>query len=149
MHDRILPMMRNKTGMFQNVKPSSSFWKSGATGIWGVSVTYGVLKNTTFCQIWFFRHGYSKTSHAGYDVLLQHKEEIESAYPGLEFIWRKERQYPAVDISVSGVGYAVPATDEKLHEVVDLAVMMTKIVDKYKDAIVIAMKSTDEEKTSK
>lgn len=149
MHDRILPLMRDKTGMFQNVKPSSSFWKSGAPGIWGVSVTYGVLKNTMFCQIWFFRHGYTKTSHAGFDVLFQHKEEIEATYPSFEFVWRKERQYPAVDVSIPDVGYAIPATDEKLNEVVDLAVVMTNIVNKYKDEIVTAMKSMNEEKISK
>ena len=148
-HDRILPLLRTKTGMFQNVKPSSSFWKSGAPGIWGVSVTYGVLKNTTFCQIWFFRHGYSMTSHAGFDVLLQNKEEIEAAHPEMEFTWRKERQYPAVDVSISGMGYAVPATDKKLNEVVDLAVLMSNIVNKYREEIVHAMKSVSEEKTSK
>lgn len=148
-HDRMLPLLRTQTGMFQNVKPSSSFWKSGAPGIWGVSVTYGVLKNATYCQIWFFRYGYSNTSHAGFDVLFQHREEIEAAHPGLEFVWRKERQYPAVDVSVTGMGYAKPATDEKLNEVAGLAVIMTNIVNKHRDEIVLAMKSVDEEKTSK
>jgi hypothetical protein len=89
------------------------------------------------------------TSHAGFDVLLQHKEEIEAAHPEMEFTWRKERQYPAVDVSISGMGYAVTATDKKLNEVVDLAVLMSNIVKKYREEIVHAMKSVSEEKTSK
>lgn len=148
-HDRILPLLRIKTGLFQNVKPSSSFWKSGAPGIWGVNIAYGVLKSSMYTQIWFFRHGYSKTSHAGYDALHRHKEEIESQYPHLEFTWRSERQYPAVDIGVPGIGYATAFSENKLEEVVDLVSAMTTIVSRYKEEIADAMNSIEEEKTSK
>jgi hypothetical protein len=148
-HDRILPMVREATGLFQNVKPSSSYWKSGAPGIWGVSVAYAVLKNSMYGQAWFFRYGYSKTSKAGYEVLVRHREEIESAYPGVEFRWRGDRQYPALEVGVADIGYATKVEDEKLAEVVKVVAMMKEIVDKYRDEISEAMGSVDEEKSTK
>jgi hypothetical protein len=148
-HDRVLPILRAETGLFQNVKPSSSFWKSGAPGIWGVSVAYGVLKNSMYSQIWFFRHGYSKTSQAGYQALHAHKDEIENAYPNLEFTWRSDRQYPAVDVGVSGIGYSTQVTDAKLQEVVQLTKVMTDIVNRYRSEISASMNSVKEEKTPK
>ena len=145
-HDRILPLLRSETGLFENVKPSSSFWKSGAPGIWGVNVAYGVLKSSMYAQIWFFRHGYSRTSHAGYEVLHRHKDEIENEYPQFEFTWRSDRQYPAVDIGISGIGYSTPVSEEKIREVVDLVSVMTKIFRRYRDEIAASMSSVEEEK---
>jgi hypothetical protein len=102
-----------------------------------------------YAQIWFFRYGYPKTSQAGYQALYKHKDEIEAMYPELEFTWRPDRLYPAVDVGVSSIGYAIPATDEKLKEVVAVAGVMARIVEKYRDEIANAMQSVVEEKQSK
>lgn len=148
-HDRLLPMVRSKTGLFQNVKPSSSFWKSGAPGIWGVSIAYGVLKNSMYAQIWFFRHGYPLTSQAGYEALHKNKEAIESKHPQLEFNWRSDRQYPAVEVSIAGLGYATKVTDTELASVAQLTKVMADIVDQYKTEISQSMASVKEEKVKK
>jgi len=148
-HDRILPMLRDATGLFQNVSPSSSYWKTGAPGIWGVSVAYAVLKTSMYGQAWFFRYGFPKTSMAGYQVLLQHKDEIEARYPDVDFRWRTERQYPALEVSVTDIGHSTDVTDEKLKEVVSVVCMMQDIIEKYRDEISAAMSAVDEKKSTK
>jgi hypothetical protein len=148
-HDTILPLLREATGIFTNVRPSSNPWKTGSPGIGGVTISYGANKESTYVQIWFFKQGFPETSRAGYNVLLAHQSDVNEALTGYEVDWRENQSGCVVEVMVNGIGYGTTMNQDKMKTVINVACRMTDIVRKYKNEIATAMSSVEETRVSR
>ncbi len=89
--DSLLPMLRASTGVFKEVAPTStSNWIAGAGGMAGVQIAVSVAKSHSTAQIWINRKDEAE-NHAGLDVLLRYRDEIESQFKNLKVDWRKSK----------------------------------------------------------
>ena len=139
-HDLMLPLVRKTTGVFKNSKPSSSSsWKAGWFGIGGVAVVYGFLKDYSYAQVWFFRHGDPEASRRGFEALKAQRVAIENEYSDLEFVWKEDRGYPVVETYVKGLGADRPFDPKKLQQLAEVTGKMSEIVNRYKGEIVDVM----------
>ena len=102
-HDQFLPDVRDATGMFKNVKPSSNNWKAGSFGLSGVQVTYNVSKRSTFASIWISA-GSSAINAAGLAALRSHEKDIQVLLKGFDISWRVQ-ETSSLDLAVDGIGW--------------------------------------------
>jgi hypothetical protein len=137
-HERILPLLRESTDSFNRVNPSTNQWKSGAVGIGGLSVTYGVRQNSTYLQIWFSRVNARTANHAGLEVLRGHVREIERLFQGYVLDWRVNAT-SILEVIVDGIGYDTDPQIELMQEVASVAGRMADIIRQYRSEIVIAV----------
>lgn len=138
-HDQILPVLREKTGIFVNVRPTANPWKSGSPGIGGVTVTYGANKDWTYVQIWFFKSGSPDASKAAYLALKKYEAEVSKKLSEYTVDWRENASTCIAEVVVEGIGYATDLEMNKMLEVADVARRMTEIVRGHKAEIVAAM----------
>ena len=138
-HDQLLPILREKTGIFANVRPTYNPWKSGSPGIGGVTVTYGANKDWTYVQIWFFKSGSPEASRAGYLALKRHEDDVAKQFSGYSVDWRENASTCIAEVVIEEIGYSTELRAEKLLEIAEIAKRMTEIVRKYKMEIVAAM----------
>lgn len=72
---------------FQNVSPSTDHWLSCGSGVSGVPFSFIITKNYAGVEIGI-NHGEKEINEAIYEILLSHKEEIESSFGG-KLKWEK------------------------------------------------------------
>ncbi|MEI8051131.1 MAG: DUF4268 domain-containing protein [Actinomycetes bacterium] len=138
-HNALLPVLRDATGSFKNVTPTTNNWKSGAVGIGGVSVTYGPRKTSTYVQVWFSKANSAKVNHAGLSALEDHRAELEAGLPGFVMNWRRNDATGILEIIVDGVGYETELTPDRLEPVALVASHLAKVVRNHQAEITAAM----------
>lgn len=136
-HERILPLVRESTGSFNRVNPSTNQWKSGAVGIRGLSVTYGPRRTSTYVQIWFTRVNARAANHAGFEVLRRHVQEIEALFPDYELDWRAN-DTTILEVIVDGIGYETEPNVNLMSEVASVAGRMAQVIEHYRKEIIAA-----------
>lgn len=139
-HELILPLLREKTGLFKNVVASDGSWKAGSFGIASVQVKYDVAKEDVSVQLWLHRRELSE-NQAGFRYLQQHKSEIESAFVGLEVNWRSQNT-SIVEVRVTGIGWGLDPTERKIAELVDAVSKMVSVAAQHKDGLRKAISGT-------
>ncbi len=132
-HEQLLPLLREKTGIFKNVVASYGSWKAGSFGIASVQVKYDVAKENVAVQLWFHRSELSE-NQAGFEYLQEHKSEIESVFEGRQVDWRSQNT-SIIEVRVAGIGWGLNPTDDKIAEVLEAVSTMVSIAVKHKDAL--------------
>jgi len=132
-HELLLPLLREKTGIFRNVVANDNSWKAGSFGIASVQVKYDVAKENVAVQLWLHRKELSENL-AGYAYLQEHKSEIESAFEGRQVDWRSQNT-SIIEVRVVGIGWGLNPTDDKIAEVLEAVSTMVSIAVQHKEAL--------------
>jgi hypothetical protein len=138
-HERILPKLRETTQTFQNVRPSTNYWKAGSLGVNGLNVYLGAAKTKSIIQIWFSRANSASENHAGIEALQAYQAQLEEALPDYELEWRRAPATAMVEVIVPEVGYGTEPTDPELDEIARIAGVMATKARKHKKEIATAM----------
>ena len=132
-HELLLPLLREKTGIFKNVVSNDGSWKAGSFGIASVQVKYDVAKENVAVQLWLHRSELSE-NQAGFQYLQQHKSEIEGIFEGRQVNWRSQNT-SIVEVRVMGIGWGEDPTERKIAELVDAVSMMVSVAMKHRDGL--------------
>lgn len=132
-HERMLPLLRERTGIFRNVVPSDGSWKAGSFGISSVQVKYDVAKDSVAVQLWFHR-GVAAENHAGLSYLREYAADIQQNFNGRTIEWR-DQNTSILETRVVGIGWGTQLTDEKVSEVVEVVAAMADIAKTHKDGL--------------
>lgn len=132
-HEQLLPLLRDKTGIFRNVVASDGSWKAGSFGIASVQVKYDLAKESTAVQLWFHRRDQLE-NEAGFLYLQQRKSEIENIFEGRPVDWRSQNT-SIIEVKVPGIGWGLNPTDGKIAELVEVVSTMASIAMQHKDAL--------------
>jgi hypothetical protein len=132
-HEQLLPLLREKTGIFKNVGASFGSWKAGSFGIASVEVKYDVAKENVAVQLWLHRREISE-NQAGFAYLQQHKSEIESLFSGRQVAWRSQNT-SIIEVRVPGIGWGLDLSPGKTAEVVETVSTMLSIAVQHKEAL--------------
>jgi hypothetical protein len=138
-HERILPKLRETTQTFQNVRPSTNYWKAGSLGVNGLNVYLGAAKTKSIIQIWVSRANSASENHAGIEALQAYQAQLEEALPDYELEWRRAPATAMVEVIVPEVGYGTEPTDPELDEIARIAGVMATKARKHKKEIATAM----------
>lgn len=84
--ERALPILRNKTGMFNNVAPSKDNWLTGASGHSGFGFNPVILLNGARAEIYIDSSNDQRNTSI-YKKLKSQKNEIDSVFQG-ELVWQ-------------------------------------------------------------
>jgi hypothetical protein len=142
-HERILPVLREKTGLFSNVTPSSNMWKRSSAGVRkDVGILYSVSRNTTSVLIWFSAVRSPGVNRAGLQALKAHEDEIDKELAGYEVEW-PSGETTSMRVVVTDCGYA-DVQESRFAEVADIVEKMSRIASTYKAEIVAAMTQAEE-----
>ena len=128
-HAQFLPDLREATGIFRNVKPSSNHWKAGSIGLSGVRVTYNVSKHSTMTSIWL-HVGTAKLNSDALGVLKSKSADIEKMLGSFVPTWR-EQETSSIDVTVDGIGWASPDNASARKNLLDVLTKLTAIAKKY------------------
>ena len=128
-HDQFLPEVRQVTGMFRNVKPSSNNWKGGYFGLSGVAVTYNVSKSSVFASIWITA-GSSTKNAAALQVLKNNESDVKKILGKHVPTWRVQ-ETSSVDVSIDGLGWANPDDKALRGQLLDVLNAFAQIARKY------------------
>ena len=143
LHEQLLPLLREKTGIFRNVVASDGSWKAGSFGIASVQVKYDLAKENVTVQLWLHRRELLE-NQAGFAYLQQHKSEIESLFEGRQVEWRSQNT-SIVKVEVMGIGWGLDPTEDKIIELVDAVSKMVSIAVQHKEALRQAISAVWEE----
>jgi len=80
--EKALPVLRTKTGMFNNVSPSKDYWLTGATGYNGISFNPVVKYKGARAELMLYAEDKERTKIL-FHALKDKKSEIENAFGGL------------------------------------------------------------------
>ena len=139
-HDRMLIDVRQATGIFRNVKPSSGNWKAGSVGLGGVLVAYMVAKEVTTASIWLHSRS-AQANSAGLHLLKENEKEIQELLKGHELTWR-EQETSSLDVSIEGIGWGVENSEAK-SQLLNVLEVLTSIAKKYVPEFRILMKKNE------
>lgn len=139
-HDRILDDVRQVTGIFKNVNPSSNPWKAGSFGVSSVQIAYIVAKDATTASIWIHSRSVRANS-AGLHLLKENEAEIQSLLKGHDLNWR-EQETSSLEISIAGIGWGVENAQKK-KELLNVLGALTSIAKKYVSEFRSVMKATE------
>ena len=106
--DRLLPILRASTGLFEDVNASSNAWAAGSAGMAGVAICINASKNHTTVQIWFFRKSESE-NYVGLETLYQYRDEIENHFSEESLDWRRAPKTAMFEVKHMGIGYSDPS----------------------------------------
>jgi len=126
--DRLLPLLRTSTGVFNEVTPSSNTWQAGAGGMAGVQISVNVAKSHSTVQIWIHRKD-ELENHAALDVLYRHRDKIENQFKDLTVDWRKSKT-AIFEVKHTDIGYTEPS-DEDLETVSHTAGILYSILQDH------------------
>lgn len=140
-HERILPLLRERTGIFRNVVPSGGSWKAGSFGIASVQVKYDVAKDSVGVQLWLHR-GNSAENQAGFAYLRSFSSDIELAFAGRQLDWRSQNT-SMLETKVNGIGWGTTQTDEKVIELVDVVGTMVDIAKIHREGLRSAIRAAE------
>ena len=142
-HELLLPMLRERTGIFKNVVASDGSWKAGSFGIASVQVKYDVAKENVAVQLWLHRRDLLE-NQAGFAYLQQHKPEIEGLFKGRQVEWRSQNT-AIIEVRVMGIGWGSSPTEGKIVEVIEAISTMVSVAVKHKDELRKAITEAGEE----
>jgi hypothetical protein len=128
-HSQFLPDLREATGIFRNVKPSSNNWKAGSIGLSGVRVTYNVSKNSAMASIWL-HVGDAKLNSVALKVFKNNSVDVEKMLGSFVPLWR-EQGTSSIDVLVEGIGWAFPENLAARSQLLDVLSKLTAIAKKY------------------
>lgn len=128
-HAQLLPDLREATGIFRNVKPSSNHWKAGSIGLSGVRVTYNVSKHSVMASIWL-HIGTAKLNSDALAVFKSKSDDVEKVLGRFTPNWR-EQGTSSMDVFVDGIGWASPDYAPARKDLLDVMVKLTAIARKY------------------
>lgn len=139
LHEQVLPLLRDKTGIFNNVVASDGSWKAGSFGLSGVQVKYDVAKENVTVQLWLHRRS-AEENQAGFDYLQTHATEIENLFKGRQVDWRSQNT-SIIEVRVNGIGWGVIHAQEKINELVDAVSLMHSLGMQFREALRDVMSS--------
>lgn len=127
--EKALPVVREKSGIFNNVSPTKYNWLRGASGRSGIAFCLIVNKNDARAEL-FIRTGDVDKNKAIFDHLEANKNEIQNHFD-LELYWRGERELTKnIGVHYKNYGFA----DEKhWDEIVEfLADNVSRLIKAFK-----------------
>lgn len=142
-HEQLLPLIRERTGIFRNVVASDGSWKAGSFGISSVQVKYDVAKDNVAVQLWFHRK-VSSENRAGLACLRTYQSEIERLFEGHHVEWRVQNT-SVIEVRISEIGWGTNHGIDKTNELIGAISKMVSIAMKYKDEIRQAMTDSNKE----
>jgi hypothetical protein len=128
-HAQFLPDLREATGIFRNVKPSSNNWKAGSIGLSGVRVTYNVSKNSVIASIWL-HVGDAKLNSDALNVFKNNSADVQKMLGKFVSVWR-EQGTSSIDVLIEGIGWAYPDNLGARNQLLDVLSKLTAIAKKY------------------
>jgi len=132
-HERMLPLLRQRTKIFTNVVASDGSWKAGSFGISSVQIKYDVAKEQTAVQLWLHR-GNLLENKAGLDYLRLHAAEIEKLFQGRQVEWRSQNT-SIIEVKVQGIGWGISPSDDKVDELVNVIATMTDFAKQHREKL--------------
>ena len=130
--DRLLPLLRQSTGVFNEVSPSSNHWQAGAGGMAGVQISVNVAKSHSSVQIWIHR-GDERENHMALDVLLRYQDQVKDQFTNQKLDWRKSKT-AIFEVKHEGIGYQDPS-DADLEKVSHTAGLLYSFLQDHLDEI--------------
>ena len=103
---KIMPMLKGKTPIFQNVSPSKDHWlSSGGTGISGARYNLVIAKKYAAVQIEFGRSSKEENKKL-FDELIKSKDTIEQQL-GYKLDWKRNDAKISCQVSYALVGVSL------------------------------------------
>lgn len=108
---KIMPMLKGKTPIFQNVSPSKDHWlSSGGTGISGARYNLVIAKKYAAVQIEFGRSNREENKKL-FDELIKYKDVIEQQL-GYKLDWKRNDAKISSQISYALVGVSLYSPED-------------------------------------
>lgn len=120
--DQLIPVLREKTGVFQNTRPNGAGnWINSSMGLAGLGLNIAVAQNRTSIQLYFGKQQSPELNHARLDVIAQYKAELHESLPNYQPEWRKTVLSGIVEVSVDEIGYKSDISEKALETVSNVA----------------------------
>jgi len=132
-HERVLPLVRQRTGIFKNVQPSVGSWKAGSFGISGVQIKYDVSKEKVVVQLWFHRPD-PVENVAGLEYLRAREEDLRQLLHDHSLEWRVIGT-ALLEVTVDRLGWGTESTDSSFDEFLETISSMTTVAQTHRDGI--------------
>ena len=84
---KLLPLINEKTTLYQNISPGAQHWISAGTGVRGVGLNFVAGKSFARSELYIDR-GVKEENEFVFDQLFSHKQEIEDQFGG-KLIWQR------------------------------------------------------------
>jgi len=130
-HERLLPLLRERTKIFRNVAASPGSWKAGSFGLASVQVKYDVKQEIVSVQLWLHRSNHEE-NRAGYEYLRTHEQAVSKALGGRTIEWRLQNT-AVLETVIAGIGWGIPATESKDTEFLDVMAGLTDFARAHKE----------------
>ena len=138
--DRLLPLLRQSTGVFNEVSPSSNHWQAGAGGMAGIQISVNVAKSHSSVQIWIHR-GDETENHMALDVLFRYQDQVKDQFTNQKLDWRKSKT-AIFEVKHEGIGYQDPS-DADLEKVSHTAGVLYSFLQDHLDEIRLEIEKID------
>lgn len=102
----LIQLAHSHRGSFSNVTPGTSNWCSGYFGVGGFSISCIANFTEAWVALWM-SSGDAAKNKRGFDILFEHKEEIEKKIENTDLNWDRANEYKASWISYSLKGVSV------------------------------------------
>lgn len=132
-HERALPLVRERTGIFKNVQPSVGSWKAGSFGVSGVQIKYDVSKEKIAVQLWFHRPDPIENA-AAFEYLREHENDVGQILQGRSLEWRSNRT-ALLEVTVDQIGWGIEATSTSFAEFLDTISDMASVARIHRGGI--------------
>ena len=142
-HERVLPVIRENSGIFNNVVASDGSWKAGSFGISSVQVKYDVSRDNVGVQLWFHRKS-SDENRAGLEYIRKFEVELSEALNGRELSWRTQNT-ALVETRVSGIGWGTSPDAAKVEELASVVANITSFAKSHLEGMRSAVKSVGDD----
>jgi hypothetical protein len=142
-HELVLPVIREKSGIFKNVVATDASWKAGSFGVSSVQVKYDVARDSVGVQLWFHRKSASE-NRAGIEYVRQFEGDLAETLDGRDLSWRIQNT-ALVETRVSGIGWGMLPTAESIETLACVVANITTFAKSHIDGIRIAVKSVGDE----
>jgi len=141
--EKALPVLRAKTGIYNNVSPSRHHWLSGASGHSGIFFTPVIKKNGAQAELWIGTADRNRNKDL-FHKLIAKKHDIESKFGG-KLDWQELPDKIGCRICVHFHSYGL-YNEEHWDEVISfLADNLAKLITVFKIPLDAAVKGQDGE----
>lgn len=128
--ERALPVLRNETGLFAGVSPSSDHWLTGSSGFSGIAFNPIILKDKARAEM-YIDTGDAERNKRIFKELHEKKDEYESRF-GAEIDWQELPKKRACRICVFNYNSGLVDTEQWDSAIEFLAKNIAKLMEVFK-----------------
>jgi hypothetical protein len=129
-HETALPILRETTGVYQNVNASKNFWKASGLGLRGLQISVIAAREYTTIQIWMHRSNSPEFNKTIFNVFDSHRAEIEKELSPCALEW-KIQNAGIIETVIQGFGYRTENSEKDFRNMAEIAGKMSRCAQRY------------------